>query len=537
MELIISDQIGLSSMIPNLNVNSLTFLDQFVILILLVYLMNQIRWKVEEHSNKTKAKSLNSKIAPLVTGTIPFDLKFLYYKITSLLKGDPSSSFAYLNSHSKVTPAIRINVFGTDIIQTFSHLDVNYILSKKLQNWGKSNSFKEALYPLLDDGIFNSDQRLLWSWHRTLSRPHFTKKRNSDVEACENHVSRLIGWIEFQNGSDHSVDIQDLFSRLALTVATQHFFGHCLDMLNDLLLDRPLQEGAIDATAFSTDFADAQTHCIAYIFIPSFIVRLFQKLSPDPSTKRVSAAVDVLIENVAKERSLSDDQQEPETLLDGIRRSGCSTCLLRHELLNILIAGRDSLSSLLTSCIYELAGRDELWHRLQLELSHLAQISTISSNQIRQCKLLRAVINETLRLHPPAWCNLRGAFEDDVLPSGIFVPAGTDCRFSYKDLQRDPEVWGMDAEEFIPDCWLDGRQVLQSENPSTFQPFSAGPRLCLGQQFAYIQTSVALIRLIHQFSRVELAGKSAVRENIKEVHSVTLSFQDGLWVKFHPRTI
>ncbi|EGG06527.1 uncharacterized protein MELLADRAFT_86535 [Melampsora larici-populina 98AG31] len=516
-------------MIPNPNVNSV--LDQLILLILIVYLINRIRWKVKEYSNKTKAKSSNSKIAPLVTCTIPFDSKFLYYKIVSLLKGDPSSSLDYLNSYSKLTKAIRINILGTEIIHTFSHLDVKYILSKNFQNWGKSNSFVEALYPLLGDGIFNSDQRSLWSWHRTLTRPHFTKKRISDVEACEEHVSRLISWIEFQNISDHSVDIQDLFSRLTLTVATQHFFGHCLDTLNDLLLDRPIQKGAIDATAFSNDFADAQSHCLSYLFLP---FRLFQKVSPDPSIKRVSAAVDVLIENIAKERSLSVDQQDPETLFNSIHRSGCSTHLLRHELLNLLIAARDSLSSLLTSCIYELAGRDELWNQLQSESSHLGQISIISMNQIHQCKLLRAVINETLRLHPPVWANLRAAFEDDVLPSGIFVSAGTDCRFSIREFQRDPEVWGMDAEEFIPDRWLDGRQVLQSKDPFSFQPFSAGPRLCLGQQFAYTELSIALIRLLNRFSRVELVGKSAVRENIKEVHSVTLSFQDGLWVKFHP---
>ncbi|EGG02601.1 cytochrome p450 monooxygenase [Melampsora larici-populina 98AG31] len=532
MKLMIMDKIGLSSLMPIPNVHS--SLDQLIILILLVYLINQIRWKLKEYSNKTKAKSLNSRIAPLVTCTLPFDLKFLYYKVNALLKGDPSSSLDYLNPYSKLTKAIRINIFGTEIIQTFSHLDVKYILSNNFQNWGKSNSFIEAFYPLLGDGILNSDQRSLWSWHRRLSRPHFTKRRNSDVDACEEHVSRLISWIEFQNMSNHSVDIQDLFSRLTLTIATQHFFGYCLDMLNDLLLDRPIQQGAIDATAFSNDFADTQTRCLSCIFVP---FRLFRKLSPDPSTKRVLAAVDVLIENVAKERSLSDDQQEPETLLDSIRRSGCSAHLIRHELLNLLIAGRDSLASLLSSCIYELAGQDELWNQLQLESSHLAQMSEISIDQIHQCELLRAVINETLRLHPPVWSNVRRVFEDDVLPSGIFVPAGTDCRFSIKEFQRDPEVWGMDAEEFVPDRWLDGRKASQSKDPSSFQPFSGGPRLCLGQQFAYTEVSITLIRLINQFSKVELAGKSAVRENIKEVHSVTLSFQDGLWVKFHPLKI
>ncbi|KAH9822199.1 cytochrome P450 [Melampsora americana] len=516
--------------------NAGIILDEMMLLMLLVYLISQIKYQYKEYSSQKKAKSLNSKLAPLVTYTLPFDLRFLYHKVVSHYKSDPSSSLDYLNSYSKSTKAIRFNVLGTEVIQTFSHLDVKYILSKNFQNWGKSDNFMKAFNPLLGEGIFNSDQRSLWSWHRSLSKPHFSKQRISDVNACEEHVQRLVHWIEIQIQSNRSIDIQDLFSRLTLTVATQHFFGHCLDMLNELLIDRPIKEGGIDVTAFSKDFADAQNHCLDHALFPSFISELSNKLSPNSSIHRVLASIDVLIENAVKERPMpdvSDDQQEPDNLLDQMRASGCSDRLLRHELVNLLLASRDTTSSLLTSCIYELAGRDQLWNELQSESSHLAQTSIISLDQINQCKLLRAVINETLRLHPPVWSNVRRAIGDDVLPSGTFVPAGTDCRFLVREFQRDPELWGMDAGEFEPNRWLDGRQILQSKDPFSFQPFSAGPRICLGQQFAYTEVSITLIRLINRFSRLELVGKSANRENIKEIQSVTLSFQDGLWVKFH----
>ncbi|KAH9818293.1 cytochrome P450 [Melampsora americana] len=443
--------------------NAGIILDEMMLLMLLIYLISQIKYQYKEYSSQKKAKSLNSKLAPLVTYTLPFDLRFLYHKVVSHYKSDPSSSLDYLNSYSKSTKAIRFNLLGTEVIQTFSHLDVKYILSKKYQNWGKSDNFMGAFNPLLGEGIFNSDQRSLWSWHRSLSNPHFSKQRISDVNACEEHVLRLVHF----------------FSRLTLTVATQHFFGHCLDMLNELLIDRPIKEGGIDVTAFSKDFADAQNHCLDHALFPFL------------------ASIDVLIENAVKERpmpDISDDQQEPENLLDQMRASGCSDHLLRHELVNLLLASRDTTSSLLTSCIYELAGRDQLWNQLQSESSHLAQTSIISLDQINQCKLLRAVINETLRLHPPVWSNVRRAIGDDVLPSGTFVPAGTDCRFLVREFQRDPELWGMDAGEFEPNRWLDGRQILQSKDPFSFQPFSAGPRICLGQQFA---TMLVLIRSSH----------------------------------------
>ncbi|EGG03624.1 cytochrome P450 protein [Melampsora larici-populina 98AG31] len=491
------------SIIPNFD----SFLTHWVLLVLFIYVVHEIISEWKENEIRKRAQSKNSHIAPLVSSIIPFALTFLKNKLISIFTG----------------------------MQSFSHLDIKYILSNNFQNWGKSDHFIASFYPLLGDGIINTDQRALWSWHRSLSRPHFSRERIADADACEEHVLRLIQWIKIQSRLKQAIDIQDLFSRLTLTVASQHLFGHCFDTLKDLFRDRPIQEGGIDVAAFCKDFADAQSYCHARLLLPSFVTKLIQKLSPNPSIKRVLEAMDVLIKDVVQKNLIDNslnDQQEPQNLLDHLRQSGCSAQLLRHELLNLLLAAKDSVASLITSCIYELAGRDEIWTQLQLECSGLAESSSISTDQIHKLKFLRAVINETLRLHPPVGSNVRCAFEDDVLPSGIFVPAGTDFRFDIRFLQRNPEVWGKDAEEFIPDRWLDDRQIQQREDPFRFQPFSAGPRLCLGQQLAYMQASIVLIRLVTNFSGVELVGKSAFKENIKEFQSMVLSFKDGLWVKF-----
>lgn len=113
-------------------------------------------------------------------------------------------------------------------------------------------------------------------------------------------------------------------------------------------------------------------------------------------------------------------------------------------------------------------------------------------------------------------------------------------------------VWLQDAMTFDPERWADGRQVSQSKDPFGFQPFGAGPRICLGQQFgefpmlvynktitkvtwslilysAYTEVSITLAKLVRAFSGVELKDS---RETIKYASTMNLSVRNGLWVKF-----
>jgi len=77
-------------------------------------------------------------------------------------------------------------------------------------------------------------------------------------------------------------------------------------------------------------------------------------------------------------------------------------------------------------------------------------------------------------------------------------------------MQRRTDLWGPDAEEFDPDCWLDERSnKYVTKNPYIFIPFNAGPRICLGQQFVYNEMSFMIIRLLQNFTSVDLHLSSA----------------------------
>jgi len=118
-------------------------------------------------------------------------------------------------------------------------------------------------------------------------------------------------------------------------------------------------------------------------------------------------------------------------------------------------------------------------------------------------------------------------------------------------MHRRKDYWGPDAEEFDPDRFLDERATKYlTPNPFIFLPFNAGPRICLGQQFAYNEMSFFLIRLLQNFSSMELdlgsqppgsappqewkvSGKGtrkAVEKIFPKVH-FTMYSEGGLWLK------
>lgn len=122
---------------------------------------------------------------------------------------------------------------------------------------------------------------------------------------------------------------------------------------------------------------------------------------------------------------------------------------------------------------------------------------------------------------PPVPIERKVSVKDDTLPDGTFIPQGTIIAWSNYALGRMKEYWD-EPEKFIPERW-------ENKNHAPgFYPFLFGPRICLGQQMAYLEASVALVKLLPIFKFTHTREAEMDR-------SITLRVADGMPMKISKR--
>ncbi|KAG8726610.1 hypothetical protein FRC12_023236 [Ceratobasidium sp. 428] len=184
--------------------------------------------------------------------------------------------------------------------------------------------------------------------------------------------------------------------------------------------------------------------------------------------------------------------------------------LIRDTLLAFLLAGRDTSASLLTFVTYALALYPDVYQRLEAEINETAGgDESISIDNVKHMRYLRAIINETLRLFPPVPFNIRRSTDvPSILPSllshipgGLYMYPRCSVTFSPLHIHRRKDLWGDDAEEFKPERWLlENPTKVHVANPFAFIPFNGGPRMCLGQNLAYLLASQTIARMVRRYT-------------------------------------
>jgi len=186
---------------------------------------------------------------------------------------------------------------------------------------------------------------------------------------------------------------------------------------------------------------------------------------------------------------------------------------VRSELLNILLAGRDTTAGLLSNTWHVLSKRPDIWAKLKAEVDQLNGERPDYAT-IKEMKYLRYLLNESLRLMPLVPGNAREAVRDTVIPVGggpdgkapVFVPKGMAVSYSPWSMHRREDFYGPDALEFKPERWEHLRPGWE------YLPFNGGPRICLGQQYALLEASYVTVRLVQTFPQIESRDPREWRE-------------------------
>ncbi|PRQ53111.1 putative cytochrome P450 [Rosa chinensis] len=168
--------------------------------------------------------------------------------------------------------------------------------------------------------------------------------------------------------------------------------------------------------------------------------------------------------------------------------------LIMDECKTFFFAGHETTALLLTWTVMLLASNPSWQEKVRAEVKQVCNGETPSVDHLSKLAMLNMVINESLRLYPPATVLPRMAFEDIKL-GDLHIPKGLSVWIPVLAIHHSKELWGKDANEFDPE-----RFASKSFTPGRFIPFAAGPRNCIGQSFAIMEAKIILAMLISRFS-------------------------------------
>ncbi|XP_022759932.1 cytokinin hydroxylase-like [Durio zibethinus] len=169
--------------------------------------------------------------------------------------------------------------------------------------------------------------------------------------------------------------------------------------------------------------------------------------------------------------------------------------LIMDECKTFFFAGHETTALLLTWTVMLLASNPAWQEKVRAEVKRVCNGGAPSVDQLSNLTLLHMVINESLRLYPPATVLPRMAFKDMKL-GDLFIPKGLSIWIPVLAIHHSEELWGKDVNEFNPERF-NSRPFATSRH---FIPFAAGPRNCIGQSFAMMEAKIILAMLISRFS-------------------------------------
>lgn len=508
-------------------------------------------YKYKMHQKKRQGTKLG---APYINWSIPFGIPNFVSVVKYVSQNRLFSDFFLPNFRASGHKTIRNQGLGSFHFITSDPENLKHILAINFDDYNVGTRHG-AFYPLLGNSIFTLDGAG-WKHSRELLRPHFMRQEICQTSVIEKHLQTLMGIFDSRgNGGTEGIEIQDIMMEFTLDIATEFLFGFSTEIMTngnpEFEYSAELGESMTQASSMLANRARADGF---YNWIDSREFRRNIKLWKDFAMKFVNMALEKHKAEQADgkfstEKKVDIKPTEKYVFLDELVKETQDPSVLQDQTLSLLMAGRDTTSSLVSWVLYYLALKPEVFAKLRTEVLETFGtgqdgIDNITFESLKRAVYLRHVLNETLRVMPLVPANLREASCDTTLPRGgrnpnssdpndesypVFIPKGTPIILNTYVLQHDTDFWGEDADVFRPERWEEHRP---NKHMWDFLPFSGGPRICLGQQFALHETSYIVVRMLQNYEAIVPAYEGAVIDNPATGCVLAMKAYPGIFLKF-----
>lgn len=430
------------------------------------------------------------------------EMKRIQHELKPMKKQDSNNYISTLFPHILVWKETYGSVFlyssgGREILHV-SQPD----MVKDIGHWtpselGKPNYLKKTRKALLGGGLFtvNGDE---WAYQRkTMAPEFFMEKIKGMIQLIEDATAPLLeAWENILDSAGGSTEIvvDDYVRNVSADVIARACFGSSFAKGEEIFrMLRKLQTAISQQDAF-VGLSALWKH------LPTKSNREIRNLVEQVRLQIVEVAKANVSDNGAENAATHNDLLR--AIINGAHgdgHGGTAEDFIVCNCKTIYFAGHETTAVTAIWCLMLLAKHPEWQERARCEALEVCRArSTLDVDALHQLKILTMVIQETLRLYPPASVMMREALTD-IKIGGLDVPRGTIVQVTRSMLHLDKEAWGPDADEFRPGRFANG--VAGACKPAhMYTPFGLGPRTCIGQNLAITELKVVLARLLSRFA-------------------------------------
>lgn len=387
-----------------------------------------------------------------------------------------------------------------------------YVLVDNNKNYRKSLAY-DMLRILLGNGLLTSEGEF-WKKQRRLIQPAFHKQKLADLTAMMvNRAQKEVDKLKGKAQSGEYFDVAPQMTNLTLDIISEAIFSNGVDDEKADLVSRQITLLNQYATEKLND----------PIRLPPSI--------PTPFNLRERKAVKVLdnviYEIIDKRRKEGISKSDLLSMLLDARDEETGEAMdnrqLRDEVMTIFIAGNETTANAMAWTLYLLSQNPEAEEKMIREIDTKLDAGVpLDFNSVMGFQYVRQVIDESMRLFPPAWMvGRRNNTEDEI--GGYRIMKDTNVLIPIWHLHRSEKYWD-DPLKFMPERFAPEKK--QNIDRYVYFPFGGGPRLCIGNNFAILEMQIILIHLYRHY-------KFRLKENfvVEPEPMITLRPRYGMMMK------